>query len=222
MFLHKVFELEKHRDIRTYPQEMIFYRGASRAQSISLWLSRMTSSNLSCNSCCNSLLAWITKHFNSPDVWFLVATSLATEKILVATQLATQLHESRCKSNGLKFYWALSYFSVYWEIAKAFLPCMDSSFSLKWGLSSVFKKKHDWNFMKLFGENLETPKKWLKMHGWKHQNRVHYLQCEWNLAVLVAILWLQYWSPRGRPSLQEEWCRSKNLQKKARGFWISY
>jgi hypothetical protein len=72
----------------------------------------MTPSYLSYNSCCNSLLAWITKQFNGSDVWLLVATSLATEKILVATQL----HESQCKSNGLKFYWALSYFSVYWEM----------------------------------------------------------------------------------------------------------
>jgi hypothetical protein len=56
----------------------------------SIWLSRITLSYLSCN----SLLARITKQFNSPDVWFLVATSLATEKISVATQLATQLHES--------------------------------------------------------------------------------------------------------------------------------
>jgi hypothetical protein len=54
----------------------------------SLWLSRMISSYLNCNSYCNSLLARITKQFNSPDVWFLVATSLATEKISVATQLA--------------------------------------------------------------------------------------------------------------------------------------
>jgi hypothetical protein len=34
------------------------------------------------------------KQSNDPDVWFLVAISLATEKISVATQLATQLHES--------------------------------------------------------------------------------------------------------------------------------
>jgi hypothetical protein len=86
----------------------------------SLWLSRMTSSYLSSNSYCNSLLARITKQFNGSDVWFIVATSLATEKISVATQLATQLHESRYKSNGLKFYWAISYFSVYWEIAKPY------------------------------------------------------------------------------------------------------
>jgi hypothetical protein len=84
----------------------------------SLWLSRMTSSYLSCNSCCNSLLPRITKQSNGPDIWCLVATSLAIKKISVATQLATQLHESRCKSNGLEFYWAISYFSVYWEIAK--------------------------------------------------------------------------------------------------------
>jgi hypothetical protein len=71
----------------------------------SLWLSRMTSSYLSCN----SLLAWITKQFNNPNVWFLVATSLATEKISVTTQLATQLHESRYKSNDLEFYWTISY-----------------------------------------------------------------------------------------------------------------
>jgi hypothetical protein len=32
--------------------------------------------------------------------------------------VATQLYESRYKSNGLKFYWAISYFSIYWEIAK--------------------------------------------------------------------------------------------------------
>jgi hypothetical protein len=44
------------------------------------------------------------KQFNGPDVWFLVATLLATEKISVATQLATQLHESRCKSKDLEFY----------------------------------------------------------------------------------------------------------------------
>jgi hypothetical protein len=59
----------------------------------SLWLSRMTLTYLSCNSCCNSLLVRITKQFNGLDVWFLVATSLVTEKISVATQLATQLHE---------------------------------------------------------------------------------------------------------------------------------
>jgi hypothetical protein len=87
----------------------------------SLWLSRIMLLYLSCNSCCNSLLARITKQSNGSDVWFLVATSLATEKILIATQLATQLHESRCKFNGLKFYWAISYFSVYWEIAKPFV-----------------------------------------------------------------------------------------------------
>jgi hypothetical protein len=34
------------------------------------------------------------KQSNGSDVWFLVAISLATEKIPVATQLATQLHES--------------------------------------------------------------------------------------------------------------------------------
>jgi hypothetical protein len=34
----------------------------------------------------------------------LTATSLATEKISVTTQLATQLHKSRCKSNGLEVY----------------------------------------------------------------------------------------------------------------------
>jgi hypothetical protein len=51
----------------------------------------MMSSYLSCNSCCNLLLARITKQFNGLDVWFLVAISLATEKISVATQLATQL-----------------------------------------------------------------------------------------------------------------------------------
>jgi hypothetical protein len=48
----------------------------------SLCLSRMTSSHLSCNSCCNSLLARITKQSNSSDVWFLVATSLVTKKNL--------------------------------------------------------------------------------------------------------------------------------------------
>jgi hypothetical protein len=84
----------------------------------SLWLSKMTLLYLSYNSCCNSLLARITKEFNGPDVWFLVATSLAIRKISVTTQLATQLHESRCKSNSLEFYWAISYFSVYWEITK--------------------------------------------------------------------------------------------------------
>jgi hypothetical protein len=87
----------------------------------SLWLSRITSSYLSCNSSCNSLLARITKQSKGSDVWCLVATSLATEKISVATQHATQLHESRYKSNGLEFYWAISYFWVYWEIAKPFL-----------------------------------------------------------------------------------------------------
>jgi hypothetical protein len=87
----------------------------------SLWLSRMMSSYLSCNLYCNSLLARITKQSNSPDVWFLVATLLATEKISVATQLTTQLHKSRCKSNGLEFYRVISYFSVYWEIAKPFV-----------------------------------------------------------------------------------------------------
>jgi hypothetical protein len=96
-------------------------KGCVYDSSISLWLSRIMSSYFSCNSYCNLLLAWIMKQFNSPDVWFLVATSLATEKISVATQLATQLHKSRCESNGLKFYWAISYFSVYWEIAKPLL-----------------------------------------------------------------------------------------------------
>jgi hypothetical protein len=48
--------------------------------SISLLLSRMTLSHVSCISCCNSLLAQITEQSNSPDIWFLVATSLATEK----------------------------------------------------------------------------------------------------------------------------------------------
>jgi hypothetical protein len=71
--------------------------------SISLWLSRMMSLYLSCNSCCNSLLARIAKQSNSLDVWFLVATSIATEKTLVATQFATQLHKSQYKSNGLEF-----------------------------------------------------------------------------------------------------------------------
>jgi hypothetical protein len=33
------------------------------------------------------------KQFNGSDVLFLVAISLATEKISVATQLATQLYE---------------------------------------------------------------------------------------------------------------------------------
>jgi hypothetical protein len=33
------------------------------------------------------------KQSNGSDVWFVVATSLATEKNSVATQLATQLHE---------------------------------------------------------------------------------------------------------------------------------
>jgi hypothetical protein len=46
----------------------------------------------------------ITKQFDGPDVWFLVVILLATEKISVTTQLATQLHESRCKSNGLEVY----------------------------------------------------------------------------------------------------------------------
>jgi hypothetical protein len=54
----------------------------------SLWLSRMMSSYFSCNSCCNSLLARITKQFNGLNVWFLVATSLATEK---KTQLQLNL-----------------------------------------------------------------------------------------------------------------------------------
>jgi hypothetical protein len=54
---------------------------------------------LSCNLCCNSLLARITKQPNGPDVWFLVATSLATKKISITTQLVTQLHELRYKSN---------------------------------------------------------------------------------------------------------------------------
>jgi hypothetical protein len=80
--------------------------------SISLRLSRMTSSHLSCNSYCNSLLTRITKQSNDLDVWFLVATkkisvttqlhkSLVTEKISVTTQL----HESspptpRCSCLG--------------------------------------------------------------------------------------------------------------------------
>jgi hypothetical protein len=42
----------------------------------SLWLSRMMSSHLSSN----LLLAQIMKQSNGLDVWFLVATSLATEK----------------------------------------------------------------------------------------------------------------------------------------------
>jgi hypothetical protein len=46
-----------------------------------------------------------TNHEENLTVWMyhLVATSLATEKISVATQLATQM-QLRCKSDGLRFY----------------------------------------------------------------------------------------------------------------------
>jgi hypothetical protein len=93
-------------DINTHTRSWFFCWVCLRRSllSISVRVNRMTSSHLSCNSCCNSLLARITKQFNCPDVWFLVATSLATEKISVATQLASQLHKSRCKSNDLEFY----------------------------------------------------------------------------------------------------------------------
>jgi hypothetical protein len=44
------------------------------------------------------------KQSNVLDLSVLVATSLATEKILIITQLAAQLHKSRCKSNDLELF----------------------------------------------------------------------------------------------------------------------
>jgi hypothetical protein len=74
-----------------------------------LVLSRIMLSHLSCN----SPLARIIKQCNSLDVLFLIATldvlfliatSFTTEKISFTIQFATQVHESRCKFDSLRFY----------------------------------------------------------------------------------------------------------------------
>jgi hypothetical protein len=139
----------------------------------SLWLSRMTSSYLSCNNlCCNSLLAWITKQFNSPDFafvrmdkpiprnfWILVDSCITPCVKYIYGYLGRQKHNTLHLSCKNYFVHGCDYLII---------------------LNALFRRQH------LVQKNLKTNNLNIKIVYMS--NRV--LLCHWCVCYIVSVIWL--------------------------------